>query len=123
MENEAKTILIIEDSITEQQMLKRKFVEKGFNVFCASDGEEGVQKAGEVKPDLVVIDTVLPDIDGFETCKRIKALEGIEPKLIINTGKIDAVDTMKSIESGADEYCVKTSDLSKLVDMVKQLLS
>lgn len=82
-----------------------------------------MKKAETEKPNLVIIDTLLPDIDGFEVCRRIKAAKGKpSPAVIVITGFIDAVDAVKAKKMGADDYCVKTSDFSQLVGAAKKLV-
>ena len=122
MEQGKKTILIIEDSITEQQALKRMFLDQGFNVICAGSGEDGIEKAQSEKPDIVIIDKILPGIDGFETCKRMKAIDGLETKVIINTGKVADGDEERAREFGADGYSVKAADFKQLTHTVRTLL-
>ncbi|MBL7072627.1 MAG: response regulator [Candidatus Omnitrophica bacterium] len=117
-----KKILIVEDSPTVLGMLKDVFENEGYNVLPAETGEDGVKMAKSDKPDLVIIDTVLPGIDGFEVCRKIKS-EGASraAKIIIITGNVDAVDAEKALDSGADDYCAKTSDFSNLVAAIKKL--
>ena len=122
MTGDKKTILVIEDALTEQQALKRVLEGRGFHVICAGDGETGVEKAAQEKPNLVLIDTMLPGINGFEACKRIKAIPGLITKIIINTGKIDAVDELTAKRSGSDAYCVKTTDFSRLMERIQALM-
>jgi len=117
-------ILVIEDSEQDRKIIKRVLGEKGFeDIAFAERGEEGVEKVKSEKPDMVIIDTRLPGIDGFETCRQIREISGPSaPKIIITTGFIDAVDAVKAREVGADDYCVKTADLAPCVDAVKKLV-
>jgi len=118
-----KKILIIEDSRLQAKMAEEQFTKEGYEVVLAADGKEGVQKAVSEKPDLVVIDTILPDIDGFEVCRQIKANEASSgTKTIVTTGSINAVDAGKAREAGADDYAVKTADYGALVKLVTELV-
>lgn len=118
-----KKILVVEDSPTALSMLKNALECEGYQVITSETGEEGVKKATSERPDLVITDTLLPGIDGFEVCRRIKKRPGsVDPKVIVMTGAIDAVDAVKAKESGADDYTVKTSDLSPLIETVKKLI-
>lgn len=115
-------ILIIEDSPTVLGILKEMLEGEGYEILVAENGEEGIRKATQEKPDLVISDTLLPGIDGFEVCRRIKKnQEPTAPKIIVMTGSIDAVDAIKARRVGADDYCVKTSDFSSLIEAVKAL--
>lgn len=116
-------ILIIDDN-PDDLLIAKKFLEKnGFkDIVTAENGEEGVKIAESQRPDLVVTDTQMPGIDGFETCRRIReALGQDHPKIVIITGAIDAVDAVKAREVGADDYCAKTSDIAPLLEIVKTL--
>lgn len=118
-----KKILVVEDSPTVLGVLKNVLEYEGYQVITSETGEEGVQKANSEKPDLVLTDTQLPGIDGFEVCRQIKENQGsVGSKVIVMTGAIDAVDAVKAREFGADDYTVKTSDLSPLIETVKKLI-
>lgn len=118
-----KKILVVEDSSTALGMIKNALECEGYLVITAETGEEGIKKVIIEKPDLVITDTQLPGIDGFEVCRQIKKMPGsVNPKIIVMTGAIDAVDAIKARESGADDYTVKTSDLRPLIETVKKLI-
>ncbi len=79
--------------------------------------------AASENPDLVITDTNMPGIDGFETCRQIRdAGSKDNPKIIVTTGAIDAVDAVEARKAGADDYCVKTSDAAQLIVAVKNLI-
>jgi len=121
MEDKKKKLLIIEDCITAQLMEKKLFSDEGFNVICTTTGEEGLDLAKKERPDIVVIDTILPGVDGYETCKKIKEIEGLNIKIVINSGKEEsAEDAQKAKEMGADDYIVKSSDFTPLIEAVKK---
>jgi two-component system alkaline phosphatase synthesis response regulator PhoP len=119
-----KKILVIDDNKQDRMIMKLFLTRAGYEeVSTAESGEEGVEKAVSEKPDLVVTDTILPGIDGFEVCKRIKESKiSSEARVIILTGTIDAVDAVKARKMGADDYCVKTAGGVSLVTAVKNLL-
>jgi len=119
-----KKILIVDDNEQDRMIMKRVLNKAGFkDILMAERGEEGVEKANQEKPDLVILDTVLPGIDGVETCKRIrKTRKPAAVKIIIITGAIDAVDAGKARAAGADDYVVKTSDFFYLVKAIKGLI-
>lgn len=121
----SKKILIIDDNEQDRKIMHRFVVKAGYdNIIMAVNGEDGVKKAESEKPDLVVTDTILPGIDGFEVCRRIRESQGADtPKIIVITGLIDAVDAVKARRMGADDYCVKTSEYSPLIEAIKKLIS
>ena len=118
-----KKILIVDDSEPDRKIITRFLKKAGYeNIIMAADGDEGVRMAKEENPDLVILDTVLPDTIGFEVCKKIREQED-EPKAIIimQTGSIDNVDALRAKESGVDEYCVKTSDCIPLLEAIEKV--
>ena len=118
-----RKILIIEDNEDDQLIIKRYLNKTGYEeIAFAFNGQEGIEKAKTEKPDLIILDTLLPDTDGFSICKQIKKIKGLTAKIIINTGNIDAVDAGKAREAGADDYTVKTSDCLPLMEAIKKLL-
>ena len=118
-----KRILIIDDNEQDKKIVKRFLAKAGYTeIVTADNGNEGVKKVGEEKPDLVILDTVLPDMLGFEVCARIRENYGpAEPKIIITTGSVDAVDALKAKQAGADDYCVKTSDCMPLMGALQNM--
>lgn len=119
-----KKILIIEDNEQDRKIMKRFLNEAGFEeILFAESGEEGLNKAKSEKPDLVILDTLLPGMDGFQTCRQIREAHGpTTPKIIVTTGSVDAVDAVKARKAGADDYCAKTSDYLPLIEAVKKLV-
>ncbi len=119
-----KKVLIIDDNPQDRMIIQRFLKKEGFeNIITAETGEEGLSKAESENPDFVITDTMLPGIDGFEVCRQIREKKGFEfPKVIVMTGAIDAVDAVKAKKVGADDYCVKTSDCSPLLEAVRRLV-
>lgn len=119
----SQKILIIEGSPTACGIIKDILEMEGYEVFVAENGEDGVKRAEQEKPDLVIADTLLPGIDGFEVCRQIREIQGsTTPKIIIITGSVDAVDAVKARKAGADDYCVKTNNFSHLIKAVEELV-
>lgn len=117
----AISIVIIDDNTQDIKILMRLLSVAGFNqITSATRGQEGVDCVKQMKPDLVILDTLLPDMDGFETCKKIRAIKGLKTYVVMCTGVIDAVDAGKARSAGADDYIVKTSDNEPLIKAVKQ---
>lgn len=119
----AKKILVIDDSAQDRKIIKRFLGKVGFEeIVFAETGEEGIQKTEAEEPDLVITDTRLPGIDGFEVCRRIREKNFLfNPKVIIITGAIDAVDAVKARKMGADDYCAKTSDFTPLIEAINHV--
>ncbi len=119
----AKKILIIDDSETVREMLAAGLLEEGYEVVTAASGEDGLVKAAAEKPDVIVLDTQMPGIDGFQTCKRLRENRELAAcKIIMTTGQIEAVDAVMARRMGADDYCAKTGDISLCLDAVRKNL-
>jgi len=119
----AKKILIVEDDAQDQKIIKLSLIKHGYEeLIFTSTGEDAIAKARSEKPDLVLVDTKLPDMEGFEVCRQIKKIEGLITKIIVYTGYIDAVNVTKARLAGADDYEVKTEDFGKLLSAIKKLI-
>ena len=104
----AKKILIIEDDKFLRELIARKLAKDGYNVSEAVDGEEGVKKAKETKPDLVLLDLILPEMDGFEVLSKIKEdpASSLIPVIILsNLGQKEDIE--KGLKMGAADYLIK----------------
>jgi len=118
-----KRILVIDDSRTALGLIKGRLTDLGFEVLTAENGKDGVELARAGQLDAVFIDTILPDTDGFEVCRQIRALDPARKiRIVVMTGSVDAIDAVKARKSGADDYVVKTMDLELLETAVKDLL-
>ena len=125
MEKEPKRkILIIDDNEQDRKIMQSFLSKAGFEeILTAENGEEGLKKVKSERLDLVIIDTMLPDTDGFQVCRRIREIyDATALKIIIMTGSIDAVDAVEARKAGADDYCVKTSDFSSMLEAVEKLI-
>jgi DNA-binding response OmpR family regulator len=104
----AKKILIIEDDKFLRELISRKLTDDGFDTVGAVDGEDGVKKVKEEKPDLVLLDLILPSIDGFEVLSRIKKdpeVASIPVIILSNLGQKEEVE--KGLNLGAADYLIK----------------
>jgi len=119
-----KTILLVEDDPFLIDIYTTKLKEIGFNVFVASDGEKVLDMITEAKPDLILLDIVLPHIDGWEIFRRIKENEKMKNiKIIIlsNLGQREEVE--KGIKLGAEKYLVKAHYTpSKVIEEIEEVL-
>lgn len=119
-----KTILLVEDSQTIRFMYRGILANYGFNVIEAENGQKGYDLALERKPDLILLDLILPDIHGLDVLKKIRAYEMTKdiPVLVITNLK-EIEDVQKAINLGANYYGYKGSDSPhKILFMVKKLL-
>jgi len=121
---EQKKILLVEDDKFLSEMYSTKLTESGFDVETAFDGEEGLKKANEFRPDLILLDIVLPKKDGFEVLKSLKANEELSKILIIaltNLGQKEEVQ--KGFDLGANDYIIKAHFTpTEVVAKIKKLL-
>ena len=116
-------ILLVEDNEMNRDMLSRRLERRGYEVICAVDGEEGVARAKDDAPDVVVMDLSLPGIDGWEATRQLKAAEETRaiPVLAL-TAHAMAGDRERALEAGCDDFDTKPVDLPRLVDKIEALL-
>jgi DNA-binding response OmpR family regulator len=121
--NVMSTALVVEDSLTEMEILTACLQRAGFNVVTASSGEEALAKISNTKPDVIVLDVVLPGCSGFELCRELKAdvLTNKIPVVMCSTKSTD-MDKFWGMKQGADAYITKPIDQEELVRTVKQLI-
>lgn len=118
----AKKILIVEDERDILQLVKLYLEKEGFRTATAATGTEGLKCAREEKPDLIVLDLMLPEIDGLEVCKRLRsAPETAMLPIIMLTAKAEESDTVIGLELGADDYVTKPFSPKALVARIKAL--
>jgi DNA-binding response OmpR family regulator len=120
----ARRILIIDDSRLVHHHLGPPLCEQGYEVFDAFDGAEGLAKAQECKPDLLICDIEMPRMNGFEVCAAIRRTAGIADTYIIMSSTLgSAADQQKGFESGVDEYVTKPVVISELLDRIKKVFT
>lgn len=116
-------ILLVEDNEMNRDMLSRRLERKGFEITIAVDGEEGVEKALSVKPDLILMDMSLPKIDDWEATRRVKANpETASIPVIALTAHAMAEDREKALAAGCDEYDTKPVELPRLLEKIQGML-
>ena len=115
-----KKILIIEDEIDLIKVLKDTFEKENFQVFCAEDGEEGIEKFYEKNPDLILLDINMPKKNGWEVCKEVREQSNIP--IVMMTARDSEIDELKGLNIGADDYITKPFSLKVLVVKVKKIL-
>jgi len=119
----AKKILIIEDYPATAKMVAEILEMEGFTATIAPNGAIGLEKAMSEKPDLIFLDVMLPEIDGLEVCRRLRATPQTQntPIVMISVKSADG-DIKLGLEKGANEYVTKPFDPFKLVDVAKKYL-
>ncbi len=113
----AKKVLIIEDEKSISDIIKFNLTKEGYEIETAYDGEEGLNKALTVNPDLVLLDIMLPVMDGFQVCKKIRESNNVP--IIMLTAKEEEVDKILGLELGADDYITKPFGMRELIARIK----
>ncbi|GGI17016.1 response regulator transcription factor [Gottfriedia solisilvae] len=116
-----KKILIIEDDPSIGELQRDYLVINGFNVELVASGKEGLNKALSIDYDLIILDLMLPHVDGFEICRQVRAVKEI-PILIVSAKKED-IDKIRGLGLGADDYIIKPFSPSELVARAKAHLA
>ncbi len=113
-------VLIVDDEKTLVKALTFNLQKEGFRVDTAYDGEEALEKVFSLKPDVVVLDLMLPEVDGFEVCRRIR--KKLEVPIIMLTARSEDIDKVLGLELGADDYLTKPFNSRELVARIKAIL-
>ena len=114
---DAKTILIVDDEQPIVDILVYNLKKEGYNTIEASDGITAINVALEQKPDLILLDIMLPKLDGLSVCKRIK--NSLNVPILMLTAKDGEIDKILGLELGADDYITKPFSVRELVARVK----
>ena len=116
-------ILIVDDNETNRDILRTRLGRQGYELIEAADGEEAVASARQHHPDLILLDVMMPKVDGIEACRQIKADADLPfTPIILVTAKADSKDVVAGLEAGADEYLTKPVDQAALAARVKSML-
>ncbi len=117
-------ILIVDDTVDTVELLKKRFRAEGYDTAEAYDGEEALKQVAEYHPDLIVLDVMMPKLDGYEVCQRLKIDENTRyiPILML-TAKSDVESKIKGLDIGADDYLPKPFDYKELAARVRSLLT
>ncbi len=117
-------ILIIDDNLDTVELLRKRFRAEGYDTAEAYDGIVGLEKIREYDPDLILLDVMMPKMDGYEVCKVVNSDEAIKhiPKIML-TAKSKVPDKVKGLEIGADDYITKPFDFKEVVARVRSLLA
>ena len=119
-----KKILVVEDEETLLELESILLTSKGYNVEVAMDGKSALELVANMKPDLVLLDIMIPEIDGFEVCRQIKANEATRHiPVIMLTAKKSRDDCVMGEQVGADLYITKPFKTSMVIESIQRLLS
>ncbi|MES2692971.1 MAG: response regulator [Verrucomicrobiota bacterium] len=114
-------ILLVEDNEMNRDMLSRRLVRRGYEVVIAVDGQQGVDLAGTVAPNVILMDMSLPVIDGWEATRRIKANDATKQiPVIALTAHAMAGDREQALAAGCDDYDTKPIDLARLLPKIEK---
>ncbi|WP_413699428.1 response regulator transcription factor [Psychromonas sp. KJ10-10] len=115
-----QTVLVIDDKINVQIMLTDVLTTHGYQVICASNGKEGLHKLTKHKPDIILLDVMMPQMDGYEFIKKLRQTS--ELPVIMITAKQQEADIVKGFELGADDYIAKPFRMNEMLMRLKAVL-
>lgn len=119
-----KSILIIEDDDFFRELVRKKLSSEGFSVFEAVDGEKGIKEVKEKKPNLILLDLLLPNVDGFEVLSQIKtdsAISSIPIIILSNLGQQEDIE--RGLKLGANDFLIKSQfDIDQVINKIKDIL-
>ncbi|MGH2790782.1 MAG: response regulator transcription factor [Actinomycetota bacterium] len=118
------TVLVVEDDPDVRELIARKLAQAGFEVHTRQDGQAGLEATSEVAPDIVLLDVMMPRLDGIEVCRRMRA----EPStasvpVIMLTAKAQEADVDRGFGVGADDYIIKPFSPRELINRVQAVLA
>jgi DNA-binding response OmpR family regulator len=115
-----KTILVVDDKANVRQLLQEYLIEQGFKVTTATNGREAIYEARRARPDLILLDIMMPEMDGYEFLRQYRQ-EKSTPVIVI-TAREEETDAVLGLELGADDYVIKPFRMRELVSRVKAVL-
>ena len=110
---DAATIMVVDDESSVRTMLRMALSDEGFRVVEASSGDEAIELLEQVRPDLIVLDLLMPGLTGLETCRRIRGQSSVPITMLTALDRVEEIEI--SLEAGADDYCTKPMELSELI--------
>jgi two-component system, OmpR family, alkaline phosphatase synthesis response regulator PhoP len=118
-----KKILVVDDETDIVELIAYNLEREGFSILKAADGIEALKKTTEHKPDLIILDLMLPKISGLDVCKSIRANPAVaDTPIIMLTAKVDEIDRVIGLEMGADDYITKPFGVKELIARVRAIL-
>jgi two-component system response regulator MprA len=119
--NSSTRILVVDDEPAVREALRRALSVEGYSVELAENGAEALRKVGPVDPDVVVLDVLMPEVDGLAACRRLRA-EGNHVPVLMLTARAGVGDRVDGLDAGADDYLVKPFALEELLARIRALL-
>src|SRR5579883_2696481 len=113
-----KRILIVDDEVDIANSIQYVLKQEGFNTLLAHDGSKAIELFAGEKPDLIILDLMMPGLDGYEVCRRVRNTDAKTPILML-TARTSEIDTVVGLELGANDYIAKPVRLRELVARVK----
>ncbi|MEO1041326.1 MAG: phosphate regulon transcriptional regulator PhoB [Pseudomonadota bacterium] len=119
----SKHVLVVEDDEALRTLVEYNLGKEDFTVTTARDGEEALLKVEEAKPDLVILDWMLPNVSGIEVCRRLRSKQATQAlPIIMLTARAEEPDRVRGLETGADDYVVKPFSMEELVARIRAVL-
>jgi CheY-like chemotaxis protein len=120
----SETLLVVDDNLDNIEILRAFLESRGYNVVSAQDGRSALEKLEEIRPALVLLDVMMPGMDGWQVCRTIKAHPDYASiRVMMVTAKGGFEDKYEGMRSGADDYVVKPVDLNELAEKVERNLA
>lgn len=122
---EGKVILLVDDDLTLREMYEERLKAEGFSIIQASNGEEAIAKAQTTKPNIILLDIMMPKVNGFDVLKEIKADDELKKiPVIILTALIQDVDKLQGQKLGAADYIVKSETMpGEVIDKINRAIN
>jgi DNA-binding response OmpR family regulator len=115
-------VLVVDDEPTIRDVVSRYLIRAGYDTIVAATGREALRRAGEGRPDVVVLDLMLPDVDGLEVMRRLRQLDRSRTAIVLLTARGEESDRVIGLRLGADDYVVKPFSPAELVARVEAML-
>ncbi|OGS00410.1 MAG: hypothetical protein A3G41_03235 [Elusimicrobia bacterium RIFCSPLOWO2_12_FULL_59_9] len=116
-------ILVIDDDTSNRDILRARLERAGHRVAEAGNGEEGIEIARNLSPDLIILDVMMPKLDGWQACRRLKSDSKTKTiPVVLLTARSQHIEELRGWESGADEYMTKPCDHRRLMDLVARFV-
>ncbi len=119
----AHTVLVVEDDPNIASLLRFHLQREAYDVRCAEDGDEALRLALELKPELLILDVMLPSRSGLDVCQAIRRTEMSQPAILMVSARLDEVDAVMGLTAGADDYVRKPFGVTELIARVRALLA
>lgn len=120
MNDRGPTVLLVDDEEALRQVLRARLTARGYSIHEASTGEDVIRTVPVLRPDVIILDIGLPDIDGIEVTRRLRAL--VQTPIIILSVRATESDKIAALDAGADDYLTKPCDLGDLLDRIRTAL-